>query len=193
MTSHARPLPRVRLSLGFAIALFAVPTARVAACSCAFSEMPQAIRDADLAFVGTLVATDAAVPAPGNPAMDEIEWTWNVERARQPITASRALLQAWPDNGGNCGVAFGIDERWLVLGHLEDGRMVTNGCMRNHRMDGSDPDTEAIIAEMVSVRVTPGSPTSAGSPPAVPAPLLVAITAAAFVVVASVWAFRRAR
>jgi hypothetical protein len=181
------------LAIGLALGLIAVPTARVAACSCAFSELPQAIRDADLAFVGTLVATDGAVPALGDPTMDEIEWTWNVEQARQPISASQAVLHAWPDNGGNCGVAFGIDERWLVLGHLEDGRLQTNGCMRNHRIDGSDPDTEAIIAEMVSVPVSPGGPTDAGSAPPVPAPLLVAVVGAALVVAASVWAFRRAR
>lgn len=195
MRSRTGALRCVLLSIGLALGLIAVPTARVAACSCAFSEMPQAIRDADVAFVGTLASADGAIPALGDPTMDEIAWTWSVERSRDPMSATQASLDAWPDNGANCGVAFGIDERWLVLGHLEHGRLLTNGCMRNHRMDGSDPDTEGIIDEMVAVTVavTPGGAPVEDSALSVPLPLLVAIGGAAFVLLASALAFRRAR
>jgi hypothetical protein len=181
----------VLLSLWLALGLVAIPTARVAACSCAFTELPHAIRDADHAFVGTLIGTDRAIPSLGEPTMDEIAWTWIVERSRDPISASQASVAAWPDNGANCGVAFGIDERWLVLAHLEDGRLVTNGCMPNHRMDGSDPDTEAIIDGLVTASVSPVGASTGGSP--LPVPLLVALAGVALMVAASVWAFRRAR
>lgn len=193
MRSRTVPLRLVLLSIGLALGIVAVPTAQVAACSCAFSEMPQAIRDAEVAFIGTLVATDSAIPALGDPATEEIAWTWSVDRSREPISADQALVNAWPDNGANCGVAFGIDERWLVLGHLEDGRLATNGCARNHRMDGSDPDTEAIIDEMVtaSVGVTPGAEPVADS--GLPLPLVVAAAGTALLVVASALVFRRAK
>ena len=185
----------VLLSVGLALGLIAVPTAQVAACSCAFSEMPQAIRDAEVAFIGTLVATDDAIPALGDPMMDEITWTWDVERSRDPISADRAVVDAFPDSGANCGVAFGLDERWLVLGHVEDGRLMTHGCMRNHRMDGSDPDTETIIDDDVTatVGVTPGEAPASESGLPLPMPMLVALAGAAVVLVASAWAFRRAR
>jgi hypothetical protein len=183
----------VLLSLGLSLGLVAIPTARVAACSCAFTELPQAIRDADVVFVGTLVGTDHAIPPLGEPAMEEISWIWKVERSRDPMSAVQASLVAWPDNGANCGVAFGIEERWLVLGHLEDGRLMTNGCMSNRRMDGSDPDTEAIVDEMVTTAVSPADESTGRSPLSVPLPLLVALAGAALVVAASVWAFRRAR
>jgi hypothetical protein len=195
MRSRIGAIRLVPFAMLLAVGVIAIPTARVAACSCAFTEMPQAIRDADVAFIGTLVATDSAIPAMDDPAMEEIAWTWSVDRSREPISADRAFVSAWPDNGANCGVAFAIDERWLVLGQIEDGRLQTNGCMRNHRMDGSDPDTEAIIDEMVTatVGVTPRETPGPGSELGVPIPVLVALAGAAIVLAASVWAFRRAR
>lgn len=193
MQSRTAPIRLVVLSIWLAIGLIAIPTSRVAACSCAFTEMPQAIRDAEVAFVGTLVAIDEPIPPLGDPAMEEMAWTWDVERARDPMSADQASLNAWPDNGANCGVAFAVEQRWLVLGTVEDGRLTTNGCMRNHLMDGSDPDTEAIIDEMVTVGVgaTPGEAPAAES--GLPLPLLVAGAGAAFLLIASAWAFRRAR
>lgn len=195
MRSRTGSVRLALLSVGLALGLIAVPTTQVAACSCAFSEMPQAIRAAEVAFIGTLVATDSAIPALGDPTMEKITWTWEVDRSRDPISASQAVVDAFPDNGANCGVAFGIDERWLVLGHVEDGRLMTNGCLPNHRMDGSDPDTEAIIDGIVtaSVGVTPREAPASESGPPVPMPVLVALAGAAFVLVASAWMFRRAR
>jgi hypothetical protein len=195
MTSRIAPVRLALLSVGLALGLLAVPTAQVAACSCAFTELPQAIRDAEVAFIGTLVATDKAIPALGDPMMDEITWTWAVDRSRDPISADRAVVDAFPDNGANCGVAFGIDERWLVLGHVEDGRLMTNGCMPNHRIDGSDPDTEAIIDEFVTatVGVTPREQPASESGLPLPMPVLVALAGAALLLGASAWAFRRAK
>ena len=41
------------VAIGLVAGLVAAPTARVAACDCAMTELSQAIRDADVAFVGT--------------------------------------------------------------------------------------------------------------------------------------------
>lgn len=175
--------------IGLVAGLAVAPTARVAACDCAMTELPQAIRDADAAFIGVLAGTDQAVmPVEGGPP--EIAWTWQVERARDPISADRITVTAWEDDGANCGVAFGVDDRWLVIGDVADGRMQTNGCMRNHRMDGTDPDGEALIESLVTYSVTPVEPPAAGAV-SVPMPVVVLIAGAAAVALISFVAFRR--
>lgn len=60
----------------FAMALVAglsvVPTATVMACDCARTELPEAVRDADLAIVGTLIGQSGAAARPGPPSSDGI-------------------------------------------------------------------------------------------------------------------------
>jgi hypothetical protein len=99
-------------------------------------------------------------------------------------------MAAWNDDGANCGVMFASGERWLVLGYLEDGRLLTNGCMRNQRLDGSDPDGEALIAELLPIEVgsTPGS----GGELSLLVPLIVAGAAALLIGLIGLFAFRRA-
>lgn len=177
----------IGLVAGFAIA----PTARVAACDCAMTELPQAIRDADVAFVGVLAGMGEPPQAAiaGGPA--EITWTWDVERARDPISADRISVTAWQDDGANCGVAFGVDERWLVVGDVADGRLQTNGCMRNQRIDGTDPDGEAVIGSLVTHAVAPAGGTPDSSPITVPMPVIILLAGAAAVALMSFVAFRR--
>ena len=186
MTSRiTRALAAVALVLGVSV----VPIATVMACDCMFTELPDAVRDADVAFVGTLVGRSDAAPAIDRGLPREQTWTWNVERSRDPIDTSQLSVVAWEDDGANCGVSFAANERWLVLGYREDGRLLTNACMRNQRLDGSDPDGEAVIATLVSVPVE--SSPDAGIQ--VPAPVLVATgMAVVFGVVAAV-AFRTRR
>jgi hypothetical protein len=156
------------------------------------TELAEAIRGADVAFVGRL-AGSAEVPAGGidnGPA--EISWTWDVERSRDPISADRIMLSAWKDDGANCGVAFGVDERWLVIAETAEGRLQTNGCMRNQRLDGSDPDGEAVIASLVTHSVGVRSPTPTDSR-SVPLPVILLLAGAAAVALVSIVAFRRDR
>lgn len=177
---------RAGFSLALVVGLSAIPTATVMACDCARTELPEAIRDADLAIVGTPVGRSDLAPLRGRmPA--ERTWTWEVERSRDPLDAATVSVTAWEDDGANCGVTFGADERWLVLGYLEDGRMLTNGCMRNQRLDGSDPDGELLIGSLLPV--TAESPSSADG---VPPPLLVAVAAALLIGLIGAVAFRRA-
>lgn len=186
-------MTRIRLllvAIGLVAGLTVAPTARVAACDCAMSELSQAIRDAEVAFVGTLAGMDGHVAAPAVGEPPQITWTWNVERSRDPISADTISVTAWQDDGANCGVGFGVDERWLVIGQVEEGRLQTNGCMSNQRMDGIDAETEAVIDSLVIYAVRPpGEPADAG----LPTPVLVLLVGAAVLGIISVAAFRRAR
>lgn len=184
-------MTRIRFLLaviGLVAGLVVAPVTRVAACDCAMTELSQAIRDADVAFVGRLAGTDEPVVAPADGGPPPITWTWNVERSRDPISADTMNVTAWHDDGANCGVAFGVDERWLVIGQLEEGRLQTNGCMRNQRLHGTDPDGEAVIDSLVTYAVRPtGEPADGG----LPTPVLVLIIGAAAAGIVSVAAFRR--
>jgi hypothetical protein len=179
-------------AVALVIGLSAVLVARVAACSCAMTALPAAIGEADVAFVGTLQGTDqAAMPLPPVP-FEEASWTWAVERSRDPIDTASISIIAWPDDGANCGVAFANEERWLVLGLLdESGRLATNGCMANHRMDGEDPETEASIEALLTETAEAGPPQAPGLE--VPTPILVVFAGAIALALVSVVAFGRDR
>jgi hypothetical protein len=107
-------LARLTLSLLVIAMVMAVP-ARVAACSCMEQTLADAVRGADVAFVGTLTGTDRPIPAAMQPGMEEIVWSWDVERSRDGTDGAQIQLVAWPDDGANCGVSFGLGERWLVI------------------------------------------------------------------------------
>lgn len=185
---HSRVL-RSLFSLALVAGLSAVPVATVMACDCARTELPDAVRDADLAIVGTLVGREDSPPAGTDALPAEYTWTWQVERSRDPIDAVQVSVTAWEDNGANCGVMFGADERWLVLGYLEDGRMLTNGCVRNQRIDGSDLEGEAMIDSLLPVAVESQSSTGGELP--VPPPVIVAAAAAVLIGLIGAVAFRR--
>lgn len=178
------------VAIGVVAGIAVAPTARVAACDCAMTELSQAIRDADVAFVGRLAGTDEPVVAPAGTGPPPITWTWNVERSRDPISADTMKVTAWHDDGANCGVAFGVDERWLVMGQVEEGRLQTNGCMSNVRMNGTDPDVEEIIDSLVIYSVRPAADPADGG---LPMPVLVLLAGAAALGVISVVAFRGGR
>ena len=181
---------RALAALALVLGVSAVPVATVMACECMFTELPDAVREADVAFVGTLVGRADAAPAIDRGMPPEQTWTWNVERSRDPIDTTQVSVVAWEDDGANCGVSFAANERWLVMGQREDGRLLTNSCMRNQRLDGSDPDGEALIATLVSVPVE-SSPSDDGI--GVPVPVLVASGMAIVVGVIAAVAFRTRR
>ena len=138
---------RVLLGMVLGIAVMAVPIERAAACDCALIEMPEAVREADVAFVGTLEEQLPGGDNFGFPTLDE--WHWSVERSRDVEIGARLVLNATVNDGANCGVAFAMGERWLVIASVHEGVLQTNGCQPNHRMDGSAPDTEALISELL--------------------------------------------
>lgn len=178
---------RLLLAVGLAIGVVALPIERAAACSCLEVELPDAIRSADVAVVARL--TERSGPSGDEPMVEELNWTWTVERTRAPIEGDRLTVTAAPEDGANCGVTFGIGERWLLLATLHGGRLDTNGCMRNQRMDGSDPESEALISELVPLAVTAGGETASGPP--IPGPLALALGAVAIIVLVAIVGFRR--
>lgn len=186
MTSR---LGRLAFGFGLMLSLLLVPVARVAACSCMMIELPEAIRAADLAIVGTLVGR-ADPPADGAAMPAESLWTWEVERSRDPIDVGQVSIAAWEDDGANCGVSFGSAERWLVLASLEEGAFRTNGCMRNQPMSGEAPEVEAQIRDMLPSRPRTDAPTGdAGW--RMPSELIAIVAGGLTVGIASAIAFRR--
>lgn len=181
----------IRLVVAFVLlaCMAAAAPARVAACDCAWTELPQAVREAEVAFVGTLVGGSAEGSGAGG-APQPILTTWAVERSRDPVASDRIEISTWPDDGANCGTAFGANERWLLLAYRGDNGLETNGCMRNHRMDGGDPESEAVIEELVTVSVTASTPPQ-GPGFEVPVPLLIGMGALLVIGLISVLAFRR--
>ena len=180
------PLARALAALSFAVAVTAVPLATVSACSCAMSDLPDAIQSAELAVVATSVSVQ---PMGKGEIGDRLVTTWNVERSRDPLDVNEIQIESFADSGANCGISFGTDERWLVLAYAaEGGALETNGCMQNRRLDGSDPDAEALISELLT-ETPSGTPAEAGID--VPTPILVIGAAVVLLGAVSALAFRR--
>jgi hypothetical protein len=180
-----RPLRRLCLVALLAIGMLAVPIERAAACDCALIEMPDAIRDADVAFVGRLVNR---VPAGDNFGFAPLdEWRWSVERSRDAGGDATITVNGAAGDGANCGVTFATGERWLVIASIHEGVLQTNGCQPNHRMDGSSPDTEAIIGKLLPHEARAAETT----PFSVPFPVVLAIAAVTIIGGVGVLAFRR--
>ena len=176
----------VPAAFALALMLLAMPVQRVAACSCAMTTLPEAVREADVAFVGRLLERVPGGDNFGFPPEDE--WRWSVESSRDPdLEPDVAVIAALAD-GANCGVLFTPGERWLVLAHVGDGRLHTNGCVPNRRMDGPDPEADALVSGFLPVR---GGPADA-APLDLPAPVLVIGLAIGLVALVGVLAFRRA-
>lgn len=177
----------VAIGVAFALLLLTVPLQRVAACSCAMSTLPEAVREADVAFVGRLMERVPGGDNFGFPPNDE--WRWAVERSRDHGIGATIATMAAMEDGANCGVLFALGERWLILAHESDGQLHTNGCLPNRPMDAADPDVDALVAGFVPVS---GSG-STGPGLDVPVPILVAAAAAGAVAVVGLLAFRRER
>jgi hypothetical protein len=168
-----------------AFAFTAVPTVSVMACSCMETSVEQAVAEADLAIVGTLVAVQA--PPPDN--LDQpMAMEWAIERSRDALDVDRATIIGWPDNGANCGVSFEVGDRWLVLASLTDGGLETHGCLPNRPLEADDPDSAAIVEGMIPVGVATPEPTTSGE---LPLPLIGSGAALLLLAILSLLAFRR--
>ena len=180
------PLIRLLMAAGLAIGLASVPTVSVMACSCMETSVEQAVAEAHLAIVGTLVAVQA--PPPDN--LDQpMAMEWAIERSRDPLDVDRAMIIGWPDNGANCGVSFDVGDRWLVLASMTEGGLETHGCMPNRLLEGEDPDSAAIVEAMTPVGAAPSpSDAEAGE---LPLPLIGGGAALVLLTALSLLAFRR--
>ena len=150
------------------------------------TSVEQAVAEADLAFVGTLVAVQA--PPPDN--LDQpMAMEWAIERSRDPLDVDRATIIGWPDNGANCGVSFEVGDRWLVLASMTDGGLETHGCLPNRPLDADDPESAAIVDAMTPVGSSTAPEDTEGGE--VPLPLIGGTVALALLAGFSAVAFRR--
>ncbi len=123
---------RMLIGLVLALAVAGVTPARVAACSCAGGELPDAIRAADIAFIGVAEAAAAGPPSDIGP---RTLYLFSVERASKP-TGATIEVAAWSGGDASCGFDFAIGETWLVLAHRWEGALDTNLCSGNVHVDG---------------------------------------------------------
>lgn len=179
-------LLRPVLAVVAALAFTAVPTVTVMACSCMETSVEQAVAEADLAIVGTLVAAQAPPPD----ALDQpMSMEWAIERSRDPLDVDRATIIGWPDNGANCGVSFEVGDRWLVLASMTDVGLETNGCLPNRPLQADDPESAAIVEAMTPVGGSTPDPVQAATE--LPVPLIVGGVALVLLGGLSLLAFRR--
>lgn len=179
-------LPRPILAVAAALAFTTVPTASVFACSCMETSVEQAVAEADLAFVGTLVSVEARPP---DDFVQPMAMEWAIERSRDPLSVDRATILGWPNDGANCGVSFEVGERWLVLASMTDGELETHGCLPNRPLDTDDPETAAIVDAMTPVGSSPTPEAAEGGE--LPLPLIGGAVALGLLALLSLIAFRR--
>lgn len=154
-----RFLARGLVAVVLAVVTLAAPVATVRACSCMEFTLEGAIAAADIAFVGVL--TDPKT-APERGGFEPITWRFEMERANRAVNGSIIEVSAPANDGANCGVGFGVDERWLVMASRFDGVLSSSSCAGNLPMDDADPLVVAQIEDSV--------PAIAAAPAAEPSP-----------------------
>lgn len=150
-------LATVLTGLALALALVLVPAARVAACSCAMGETTDAIRAADLAFVGTVVDQRSTG---GRPDLgdEEIEYAFAVDRASIPtptITTVRA-----GNGGASCGITFARGESWLIIAQFGDGGPQTSLCAGNRTWADLGEEERQAVTDLLAAAPTDAAPES---------------------------------
>lgn len=182
---HRSVLRLIQAAL-LAIGVSIIPLATVSACSCAMADLGTAIADAEVAIVGTVASVETA----GNGNLGKgLLTTWSVASSRDPVPAATLAIYSIENDGANCGISFGKEERWMVLAYRGERGLETNGCMMNRRLDGSDPESEALIAEAMTP-VTVGPEAQESSLP-IPLPLVGLAVAGLVIGLVSLLAFRR--
>ncbi len=158
-----RFLVRGLVAAALAVAMLSAPVASVRACSCMEFTLEGAIAAADIAFVGVL--TDPkAVPELGG--FEPITWRFEMERANRAVNGSIIEVSAPVNDGANCGVGFGVDERWLVMASRSDGVLNSSSCAGNVPIDDADPLVVAQIEALVPAIDAAAAAEPAASPSA---------------------------
>lgn len=127
----------------------AVAVAPAHACSCVqWAGLREAVRSAELAFVGTPIGERAAgKDRTGFGPL--IATTFRVERASSE-TAPHLEVAARPgEDEGACGFSFGLHERWLVMAHRSGGRLQTSSCAENRPLGAIAPAELELLDELL--------------------------------------------
>ena len=173
---------RLLVAFGLTVALSAVPISRVAACSCGGGALPDAIRGATIALIGTVNRTADAAPDELGP---RVRYEFAVERANRQ-TGPTVEIVAWAGGGGSCGVTFGRGERWLILAHSMEGSLQTNLCSSNMLVDDVPPADRASLPELMPFEPTEAHEPEPGESPNLLADALPLILIGGIVVAAAV-------
>ena len=143
-------------ALALGVLVTSIPIARVAACSCGMAETAEAIRSAQLAFVGTV--TDQRDTGRQSEFGDRMhEYAFAVERSTLPTDEVAVIVAG--GNGASCGITFANGEEWLILSQRTAEGLETNLCSGNVRMSDIGADERAAILEMLPSQpsTTPGA------------------------------------
>ena len=181
-----RTIARFAAAAALALGSAWVPLETALACSCAFLGYPEAIGQADVAFVGTVV--DEAEPGQAAGGLETARYAFEVSRAKAEM-ASSVEVDTIFGNGANCGFDMAVGEEWLIVATLQDGRPQTDLCQGSARTIDLDAQTRALLDEALDPVQATTAPQE--EPISVPAPLLLAVGAAALVGIVSLFAFRR--
>jgi hypothetical protein len=179
-------------ALSLALGMAWAPAAVVYACSCAGVGGPvdfalAAAREPRVVAVTGRVVDARAAPDGvfGGPV---VAYSFEVERASEPVP-SVLEIRALDDGGGAaCGFTFGIGEVWFVTAYPEEGALHTGLCNGNARTDELDPATKARLAE--ALPEVPDADAATADPQEPPWSLLLAVAAALAVGAVAVIAFR---
>lgn len=188
-----QPFVRLVVAITLAIGLASVPVVAVHACSCAFLGYPEAIGEADLAFVGTVIDADEPDRDAFAGGLAEVAYAIDVERAKSP-TPNPVTVHTHLGDGANCGLDLNVGERWLVIASAASGRPETNLCTGTTPYDGMDPETRAMVDPLLTETAAPveeSPPEESMTLP--PTPALALIGATLLIAAVSVAAFRRER
>jgi hypothetical protein len=169
---------RVLLAAAMAIGLGAMLAPDVRACTCVpRGELAADIAEAELAFVGTVVASRDAPEVRLLGGTSLVASTFVVERASAE-TSERIVVHA-PHGAdqGACGITFGLGERWLVRAYREKGVIASSVCSAIGQVDELTADEMALVARLLSHSPAP-SPDPAFSWTGIAVPALVAAGAA---------------
>lgn len=158
-----RFLVRGLVAAALAVAMLSAPVVSVRACSCMEFTLEGAIAAADIAFVGVLTDPKAAPELGG---FEPITWRFEMERANRAVNGSIIEVSAPVNDGANCGVGFGVDERWLVMASRSDGVLNSSDCAGNVPIDEADPLVVAQIEALVPAIDAAAAAEPAASPSA---------------------------
>lgn len=154
-----RPAPSILI---FVIVVMLGAEGSVHACSCAgVPELEERVKQADAAFVGTVVEVDvplllreSVVPLADTPLSfvyglePEVRTRFRVERRYAGPLGTHVLINSGDGLCCNCspGNIFTPGERWLVFAHERDGELRITTC-RRPQLQHYDPDGFAAVLQ----------------------------------------------
>lgn len=152
----ARRPRQLMVALTFGLSVSAMSVAHVVACSCAGGSVPEQVKAASIAFVGTVVdhrESDTVSGIDGN----LVEYAFRVERATAPT--SEITLVSVSGSEASCGVTFGQGEQWLVVvpprADMGDMAADTHLCAGNTRTHQLQPHEIGAVEPLLTVAPTP--------------------------------------